>query len=72
MSEEEQRHLPTLYTYTTHSMNGGILWFHPSPMQKNFTKIIFLPFKPSYIFELALDLTYREKKMIPKMYLKEL
>ena len=34
--------------------------------------IIFLPFKPSYIFELALDLTYREKKMIRKMFLKEL
>ena len=53
---------------TTHSMYGGIYWFHPSPMQKNY----FLPFKPSYISELALDLTYREKKMIRKMCLKEL
>jgi hypothetical protein len=39
---------------TTHSINGGIHWFQPGPMQKKSPNIIFLLFKHGYMFELPL------------------
>ena len=44
----------------------------PKSNAKKITKIIFLPFKPSYICELALDLTYRVNKIIRQLFSKEL